>query len=823
MENPNSNINVSTTTATRIYKYESINRTRKLQHNKFLGKCKALELIPNFARIRKVKNLNTTSIQKLEKQIIQNAIRTNMSNLNRHESRIYNAYQFLAIHLDPLELDTLIRETHHEKQQLALTMESRHNNKIRALQQQKARELSKIGARHTDCTNERRTDKYMNFTTYQLTTEEKQLLNKGHKYSSETYKGSDIENLAVELDAAILGHPNETTLRYDLTNALRNSRRSIERMGKGINKTGKKENKTLSELKQKLDSLNIICTTADKGAGMVLMEKTEYVDKTLKFLNDNGCTNITGNPLNTYIKKIRKTINKHNIWLTTNGCKTRNMIPMNPDIPQMYSQPKIHKDNRPVRPIVSAHNTPARSLGRFIANYLRRIYKPTTNYTLNNSIDLINDINKVKYSDTHIMVSFDVVNLYSSIPIQETTAIIKTYLENNMYEPNEICTIMEIINVVIEQNFFMFDNKIYKMEDGLPMGSPISAIMAEIFMNSFELKINNDTTNNSGISFWRRYVDDIIAVWDTRSSLNDFMTYINSLNHNIKFTLEQQNSEYEINFLNLTLKKTNNGIEHKIFRKATTKNIIIPYDSSHSMTHKIASFRYHIENIYKLKLKPEEANKEFQFICDLATEYGYPNKTIQRLRRDIEIKYHPLYTTTQNISTSIRYRNITYRKWFPDRIKRMLADNNIITAFTTRNKIINRLNNTKIMKTTHEKSGIYSISCEDCEAIYVGETGRSLNIRYKEHIKDQKSKVYRHMMINGHNMPMNNMKLLKQLTKCSSNAIYENMYIDRIKENDELLCLNGQTELSFDPIYKQIRNYILPTLNTTSSRTVPQP
>ena len=53
------------------------------------------------------------------------------------------------------------------------------------------------------------------------------------------------------------------------------------------------------------------------------------------------------------------------------------------------------------------------------------------------------------------------------------------------------------------------------------------------------------------------------------------------------------------------------------------------------------------------------------------------------------------------------------------------------------------------------KSGVYQLSCKDCEKVYVGETGHRFEIRMKEHVKGEgdrttNSLYARHFMETGH-------------------------------------------------------------------------
>ena len=68
------------------------------------------------------------------------------------------------------------------------------------------------------------------------------------------------------------------------------------------------------------------------------------------------------------------------------------------------------------------------------------------------------------------------------------------------------------------------------------------------------------------------------------------------------------------------------------------------------------------------------------------------------------------------------------------------------------------------------------------------------------------------MIINKHNMPKTVMRLLKQQEKNTAITIFENLYIDKIREDDRIECLNGQIELSFTPIYRHLKNNIYLTL-----------
>ena len=84
------------------------------------------------------------------------------------------------------------------------------------------------------------------------------------------------------------------------------------------------------------------------------------------------------------------------------------------------------------------------------------------------------------------MVSFDIKNLHTNIPIKETLEIIKTHLNENKLEIEYLTQLIKIIETIVNQNYFEFNNKLYEQKEGIPMGSPTSGIMSEIFLKNMK-------------------------------------------------------------------------------------------------------------------------------------------------------------------------------------------------------------------------------------------------------------------------------------------------------------------------------------------------
>ena len=72
----------------------------------------------------------------------------------------------------------------------------------------------------------------------------------------------------------------------------------------------------------------------------------------------------------------------------------------------------------------------------------------------------------------------------------------------------------------------MFNNKFYKQIFGIPMGSPLSPILADIVMQDFEKKVISMLP--ARLLFYFRYVDDIILAAPSEN-IHDCLNVFNSL------------------------------------------------------------------------------------------------------------------------------------------------------------------------------------------------------------------------------------------------------------------------------------------------------
>jgi hypothetical protein len=76
--------------------------------------------------------------------------------------------------------------------------------------------------------------------------------------------------------------------------------------------------------------------------------------------------------------------------------------------------------------------------------------------------------------------------MYSNIPTRELNNIIINIAKRNYIHVDVINEIEQLTNLINEQNYFEMDNKFYFQSEGLALGAPSSALLAEFYLQSIE-------------------------------------------------------------------------------------------------------------------------------------------------------------------------------------------------------------------------------------------------------------------------------------------------------------------------------------------------
>jgi len=99
------------------------------------------------------------------------------------------------------------------------------------------------------------------------------------------------------------------------------------------------------------------------------------------------------------------------------------------------------------------------------------------------------------------------------------------------------------------------------------MSSPLSGTLAELYLQKIEKDHIKQWLDNKEISYYERYVDDIIIIYNKeRIKEEQILHAMNNVDENLTFKLTPENKN-TINFVDLTIRKKQNKLELGIYRK----------------------------------------------------------------------------------------------------------------------------------------------------------------------------------------------------------------------------------------------------------------
>jgi hypothetical protein len=232
-----------------------------------------------------------------------------------------------------------------------------------------------------------------------------------------------------------------------------------------------------------LTTVNAIITQADKGKTIVIINSNEYSEKVYSFLNADNFNIVRKDLTEKFHNLIHKTMLESNLIIDKKQIKLLTQKKALP--PTLNAQLKLRKIDIPIHPVINNRTAPAYELARYLTTTLDQNISLNNYFNVTNSTNLANELMKLEKQENHRMISFDIKDLYVNIPIDETLNIIKTkLLQNNNIQITY--QMLSLLKVILSQNYFMFQQKIYQPAQGISMGSPISSLIAETFLQHYE-------------------------------------------------------------------------------------------------------------------------------------------------------------------------------------------------------------------------------------------------------------------------------------------------------------------------------------------------
>lgn len=759
-------------------KWENTCKKLALSENSvtFLCKCRNSRIIPKGLKLKapyhSARSFNI--IKRASEALVRERIQfhrhnkvTLISEINKLQENVRRSVSQQDFDRMYININNSYIKTHNQQKQTHI------NKYLRLIEQQHQQQLELL----PDNTYINKT--VINLSSKELSATDKLVLCKGLKYAVAPKKINKLD-LVAAIEETAQKLPEEQRDEYRIRNKI-----IIEKRFKPKQNITQQEKQSIHTLKHD-NTIKIL--PADKGNATVVIDIDTYNTKIDTLIQEGQYTKLNKDPTKSIERKIYTTLFKHKGEFT--NIERTQITPHFSKPPHFYGLPKIHKPNIPLRPIVSSIGSPCHKLARFLLKILNPLSGKTDSF-INNTPHFLEKLQDAHINTQHLMVSFDVVSLFTNVPVDKTLHIIKQRLENDGTLHNRttlsVNTIMELLTLCIKTTYFQLNNNFFQQDFGIAMGSPLSPVVSNIFMEDFEQQHIKNYTNKPTI--WWRYVDDVFAIWPhDANELNIFLDYINNQENSIKFTVETETNS-QLPFLDTLITKTGNIIKTSVYRKKTHTNRYLHFKSNHHLNTKIGVVKSLYDRAKIICSNNEILNHEKEFILQILKKNGYPENLVSNTFKKIDQKQHQQQTQLlqpqQQDTTEQRFINITlpYIPGMSDKIKRIGNKFNVRTIFKTENTLRSMLTKTKpLNEEQNSKNCIYSIPCE-CGKYYIGETSRPLNVRIKEHqyliktFQIEKSKIAEHAWNNNHKILWNNTKTISKEPKSTRRKIKETAYI----------------------------------------------
>ena len=416
----------------------------------------------------------------------------------------------------------------------------------------------------------------------------------------------------------------------------------------------------------------------------------------------------------------------------------------------MYGAIKAHKPekNYPMRVIVSTIGTANYGLSKYLVDLIQ----PTLNKNgtrLINSRKFVSSAREWNIDPSEVQVSYDVINLYPSIPIEAVIEVVINMLTNDEeFGSQTNLTITEVhtlLKLCLSRCYFIWDGEIHVLEDSGPIGLSLMVVMAEAFLQHHEnnaIETAKSQTPPINLKSFLRYVDDSHARFDSDEQANRFLLILNAQDPNIQYTLERETEE-GLNFLDVTVKNSGQGkYEFSIHRKNAITNVQLKPDSCHDPKVLKGVFKGFVDRAFS-NCSEQHIQHELDFLVNVFVENGYSKpmllEVIKQFKQIRNARSSEVGTEEQPRADDTERQKVVKLPWIPVlslKLKRAFRKAGLKAVFKSSNNLKTILTSTnKSNLPGNSLPGVYQEEC-GCGTRYVGETKLKVATRIQQHKKN---------------------------------------------------------------------------------------
>lgn len=578
-------------------------------------------------------------------------------------------------------------------------------------------------------------------------------------------------------------------------------KRDLEYFKKHFRPSQEEPNLTLEEtnaLKQLKSAKQIVIKPADKGSAIVIWDREQYLWEGYRQLNDPKYYKKLDGPIYLDTVPMVKNIAQALYQKKHINAKQKSYLLGNaePRSRRFYMLPKIHKDPAkwskpheipPGRPIVSDCGSETYYTAEFLDFYLNPLSTGHPSY-IKDTYDFVQKVKGLKIPQKAILFTMDVDALYTNIDIQEGIQAIKNIFQKTPDTSRPDKELIQLLEINLNRNDFEFNGEFFLQIKGTAMGKKFAPAYANIFMAEWEASALS-RCHKQPLHYFR-YLDDIWGVWT--HSEDEFKEFVATLNnHNTSIKLKSATSHLSVDFLDTTTYKgpdfnTSHKLDIKVFFKETDTHALLHKRSFHPKHTYSGLVKSQLLRFRRICTQERDFREATQILFKALRPRGYNRSFLRKVfksyltsRAQAEGTVVPFVLTYSSAALKLtkevksNFQNILGQT-------QLLKNHKVIAAFRknkslqdyliraklhplhdtkpkhqgqyleqkgyVQNKFTKEVFNTYQSGTVYCQNCIYLITCKQCGAQYVGETGNTVLVRMTQHkyniLKGQQKNTY---------------------------------------------------------------------------------
>ena len=237
-----------------------------------------------------------------------------------------------------------------------------------------------------------------------------------------------------------------------------------------------------------------------------------------------------------------------------------------------------------------------------------------------------------------------------------------------------------------------------------------------------------------------RYVDDSHSRFQDMNSADGFLEILNQQHPKIKYTIEKETDEKELQFLDIkVMNKGTEKYEFDVFRKNAITNVQVKPQSGHDPRILRGIFKGFLNRALAI-CSTKYLNEEMDFLVNIFVENGYKRDDLEKMVKEIKSKNNEEETVEQTPKEDTHPKQTITLPWIPGvstrlrKVYRKAGYKVVFKSGKSIGSILTSRNKDKLPKNSYP--GVYRIPCSCGITPYRGHTKKKVNSRTKQHEAD---------------------------------------------------------------------------------------